>query len=139
MKETNIQRLIMLAISQQGATIFRNNTGNAVAGSHYKRIDKPGTYQLEAGDWVVKHGNRVQYGLCVGSSDLIGWQPVVITPEMVGQVIARFLATEIKTLTGRPTPEQINFIEQVRKAGGLAGICRSPDEAISLLTPLPFA
>lgn len=138
MKESNIQRLIMMAMSQQNATIFRNNTGNAVAGSHYKRIDKSGQYLLEAGDWVVKHGNRVQYGLCVGSSDLIGWKPLVVTPEMVGHRIAQFLAAEIKTATGRATDEQMNFIQAVRKAGGTAGILRSVDDTTALLNQFIF-
>jgi len=138
-KESNIQRLIMMALSQQGATIFRNNSGNAVAGSHYKRIDKEGTYRLDVGDWIVKHGSRIQFGLCVGSSDLIGWKPVVITPEMVGNRMAQFLAAEIKTSTGRATDDQKNFIQQVCKAGGAAGVLRSVDDTTALLNQFLFA
>lgn len=100
MKESDIQRLIMLALSEAGCVIWRNNTG------------------------VLKNaaGIPIRFGLCVGSSDLIG-----ITPR------GKFLAVEIKTCKGRATPEQLRFIEAVRKHGGIAGIARSPEEALALL------
>jgi hypothetical protein len=40
---------------------------------------------------------------------------------------------EVKTATGRPSAEQINFIETVRKMGFSAGIVRSVDEALELI------
>ena len=100
MKESDIQRLIMLALSEAGCLIWRNNTG------------------------VLKNaaGIPIKFGLCVGSSDLIG-----ITPA------GRFLAVEIKTCKGRATPEQLRFIEAVRARGGIAGIARSPQDALDLL------
>lgn len=135
MSEKNIQSTIMLAASANGANVFRNNVANAVAGQA-TRIERDGPVMLHKGDWVVKQGRRTQFGLCVGSSDLIGWRPVTVTPDMVGRRIARFLALEVKTPTGRATDDQKNFIEAVRKNGGLAGVVRSPDEAIALLNPL---
>lgn len=100
MKESDIQRLIMLALSEAGCLIWRNNTG------------------------VLKNaaGIPIKFGLCVGSSDLIGIAPC-----------GRFLAVEIKTPTGKATPEQLRFIEAVRARGGIAGIARSPAEALALL------
>ncbi len=100
MKESDIQRLIMLALSEAGCLIWRNNTG------------------------VLKNaaGIPIKFGLCVGSSDLIGLTPA-----------GRFLAVEIKTSKGRATPEQLRFIEAVRARGGIAGIARSPEEALDLL------
>lgn len=68
-----------------------------------------------------------------GGSDLIGWRSVEITPEMVGQSIAQFVAIECKAASGRVSPDQIRFIEAVKKAGGVAGVVRSPDEATRLL------
>lgn len=135
MSEKNIQSTIMLAASVNGANVFRNNVANAVAGQA-TRIERDGPVMLHKGDWVVKQGRRTQFGLCVGSSDLIGWRAVTVTPNMVGRRIARFLALEVKTSTGRATDDQKNFIEAVRKNGGLAGVVRSPDEAIALLNPL---
>ena len=40
---------------------------------------------------------------------------------------------EVKTATGKPSAEQINFIETVRKMGFSAGIVRSVDEALELI------
>ena len=59
----------------------------------------------------------MRYGLCKGSSDLIGW-------TQSGQ----FLAVEVKGPRGRATVEQLAFVEAVVRAGGVAGICRSVDE-----------
>jgi hypothetical protein len=136
MSEKNIQSMIMLAASQTGAAIFRNNSGNGVAGAKMFRIERDGPVNLLQGDWVVRHGSRIQYGLTVGSSDLIGWRRTIITPDMVGKPAALFLALEVKTAIGKATPEQINFIAAVRKAGGLAGIVRSVDEALGVCNPL---
>lgn len=88
---------------------------------------------------VAKHAGRtVRYGLCVGSADLIGIRTVTITPAMVGQRVGVFVAAELKTETGRPTPEQELFIALVERAGGLAGVCRSPAEVAELVgVPCP--
>lgn len=80
--------------------------------------------------------NGVQFGLCVGSSDLIGFQSVTITPEMVGQKIAVFTALEVKTEKGRATPEQIKFIEMVARFGGIGAIVRSVNDAIMVFQKL---
>lgn len=85
-------------------------------------------------------GRLVRYGLgqsgatrVVGTSDLIGWRSRTITPDMVGQTIAQFVAIEVKD-QARPTPEQQAFIAAVNRAGGVAGIARSVDDARSILS-----
>lgn len=100
MKEMDILRLIMVTLSEAGCVVWRNNVG------------------------VLKNaaGIPIKFGLCVGSSDLIG-----ITPD------GRFLAVEVKTDKGKPTPDQIRFIDAVKRKGGVAGIARSTEEAILLL------
>ena len=111
MKESNMQKLIMLSISEYGSTVWRNNTG------------------------VLKNeaGIPIRFGLCVGSSDLVGITPVTITQDMVGKTVGVFTAVEVKTPKGRTSPEQDRFLEAVRNAGGIAGVARSPTEALSLL------
>ncbi len=111
--ETVIQQRIRLALGRLPHTrLFRNNTGT---------LPDPRT------------GRPVQFGLARGSADLIGWRTVVVTPDMVGQPIAQFVSIEIKTPTGRVTPEQRNWLHAVRKAGGIAGIARSAADALHLL------
>lgn len=101
--ERTLMHDIMYWLSQiPGVRVFRNNVGQA----------------------IQEDGRRIRYGLHRGSSDLIGWTSVTITPEMVGHKVAVFTAVEVKTATGQPTQEQTNFIEQVRAAGGIAGIAR---------------
>jgi hypothetical protein len=114
MKETNIQRLIQLELSKCGVLTFRNNVG------------------------VLKNtaGIPIKFGVGnPGGSDLIGIVPTVVTPEMVGNTVGIFAAIEVKTPTGKPTKEQLNFIEVVLKNGGIAGICRSPTDALKLVKP----
>lgn len=109
--ETAISNAIRIALSKLGARVFRNQRGK---------------YRTEHGQWI-------ETGLCNGASDLIGLLPVVITPEMVGQRFARFVAIEVKAAHGRLTEEQKRFLEFVRAAGGIAAICRSADEAAEVI------
>jgi hypothetical protein len=80
------------------------------------------------------NGRPVQFGLCKGSADLIGWRSVTITPEMVGQQIAVFTSIEVKSSSGRVKPEQQQWLLGVQKAGGIAGVARSVGEAMDLLS-----
>lgn len=82
---------------------------------------------------TVSHARMVTFGLAPGSSDQVGWCSVVITPEMIGQRFARFVALEDKTGCGRARGTQSRFIEMVRKAGGIAGVVRSIEDARNLL------
>lgn len=79
-----------------------------------------------------QRGQLVRYGLCPGSSDLIGLRTITITPDMVGQQVAVFTAVEVKD-RGRPTDQQQAFITMVQMAGGLAGVARSVPDALSIL------
>ena len=77
-------------------------------------------------------GQLVRYGLCPGSSDLIGYRTITITADMVGQRVALFCAVEVKD-RGRATEQQQAFINLIQQAGGLAGVARSVPEALSIL------
>jgi len=112
MTEAALMRSILLAVGgRSDCRLFRNNCGVA----------------------LHPDGSRVVYGLCPGSSDLIGWQSIEIAPEMVGQRITRFLALEIKTNRGRLTDRQRAFLEVVASAGGIGAVVRSENEALELL------
>lgn len=123
--ERLIKREIMRMIgSQRGVRLFNNPCGSVRA---------------ESGHYVV-------YGVAnPGGSDIIGWQEIEITPEMVGTKIARFVAIECKTRTpgGKriksATPEQQNFIERVKMAGGAAGVAADVPAAFNILgIPQPY-
>lgn len=66
----------------------------------------------------------VRYGLCKGSADLIG---IATRADGVGV----FVAIEVKSSTGRTTPEQDLFLQLIRSHGGIATVCRSASEAVS--------
>jgi len=83
---------------------------------------------------ALKDGDRwVQFGLCKGSSDLIGFKSHTITQEDVGRTVAIFVAIETKTERGRMREGQQEFIDAVRKHGGLAGVARSVEQAQAIL------
>jgi len=110
--EQQIQQQIRIACSTGDTRLFRNNTGTL----------------------RDQHGRPVQFGLCKGSADLIGWRTVTVTPEMVGQRIAVFLSIEVKTPTGRLRPEQQHWLDAVQAAGGIAGVARSAEDALRIVT-----
>jgi hypothetical protein len=83
---------------------------------------------------AVQELRQLAAGLLVpGGSDLVGFKPVVITQAMVGRKIAVFSVIEVKTATGRVSPEQQHFVDVVRNNGGFAGIARSPEDARKIL------
>jgi len=115
LSEQRIQQEIRLTCSTGSTRLFRNNTGTL----------------------RDQHGRPVQFGLCKGSADLIGWTTRTVTPEMVGQRVAVFTSIEVKTPTGRVQPEQQQWLEAVQAAGGIAGVARSVEDAKALLTAQP--
>jgi|SRR5690554_1344663 len=111
--ETKIQQRIMLALSEAGCIVWRNETAGAYMG---RVIHK-------AGDQVTISGARfLPAGLCKGSADIIGVAPG-----------GRFLAVEVKTPTGRVSKEQTLFLQAVTQRGGLAGVARSVEDALALI------
>jgi hypothetical protein len=89
-------------------------------------------YRNNTGTLRDANGRPVQFGLCKGSADLIGWTTRTITPDMVGQQVAVFTSIEVKSATGRLRPEQRQWLEAVQAAGGIAGVARSVEDAARL-------
>lgn len=115
MIEVDIMKLIQVHASKLAARLFRNNVAEAWVGVFVRRTPD--------GTVTLKNARPLHAGLCVGSADLIGW-----TKDGL------FLAVEVKTETGQPTVEQINFITAVRAAGGRAGIARSIEDAEQIIS-----
>jgi hypothetical protein len=101
--ESMIQRALLTRGNMGGRRLFRNNVGSA----------------------KTDDGRHISFGLHKGSGDLIGWEEIEITPDMVGQKIARFLSVEVKTEKGRVSKEQDLWRSVVNAAGGRGIIARS--------------
>lgn len=125
MTESNNLRLILLRLSKiKGLTMFRNNTGTAWAGKIVNNFTKNGKRYV-----TIEEPRPLIAGLTTGSSDLIGWKTIEITPNMVGKKISVFTALEVKTSKGRATKEQLNFLQQVKNNGGISAIVTNEDDA----------
>jgi hypothetical protein len=111
MSEQAIQQQIRLELGVGPVRLWRNNVGAL----------------------RDERGRLVTYGLCKGSSDLIGLRQLRIEEQHLGLELAVFCALEIKAAGGRPTAEQRHFLEVIRSRGGLAGVARSVEEARQIL------
>lgn len=90
MRETALLNAIRLEAVKIGCILHRNNVG-----------------MLED-----KRGQKVRYGLAVGSGDLIGWTTIG------GKAI--FTSVEVKRPTKKPTMDQVAWMQAVQRAGGIA-------------------
>ena len=136
--ESTVQRNVWLALARRAlarVTLFRANSGKAwLSGGGKVEVDARGTAH-------VPFARPVALGLALtsgdtvpGLSDLAGWTDVVITPEMVGRRIPVFTAIETKESGGgRRRENQINFVQQVQKAGGIAGFAASEQQANEII------
>ena len=82
----------------------------------------------------LRTGRPVQFGLAKGSSDLIGFKTIEVTPDMIGKKLAVFTSIEVKTAKGKLTPMQHNWLSCVNEAGGITGVARSVQDAIQIIS-----
>ena len=113
------------------ARLFRNHAGLFWAGKVVRR---------EGSNVLLQAAQQIHAGLHVGAADLIGWQPVTITPDMVGKTVAVFASLEIKTPGARRSDDKERWDDQERwsatiaQAGGIGAMpVRSTDQAIAVL------
>ncbi len=106
MHERDLITAIRLALGRYpDVVLWRNSVGSAERILHDGRT----AYQ--------------RYGLCEGSSDLIGIGPG-----------GRFLALEIKSPSGVVSLRQQQFIDLVNARGGIAAVIRTVEDAIRVIT-----
>lgn len=108
-----VQSRIRLALAPH-ALMFRTNAGEFWQGQR--------VFSSEFNQPVLINLKKVE-GLPKGFSDLCGCR----------RSDGRFVAIECKTPTGRIRPEQEQFIIAMRESHALAGVARSPEDAIRIL------
>jgi len=149
--EAEIQNRIFLRFGRDpDVTLWRNNTGQHAAEiatrAHLERLL---SYLLDAREsrrvdavgllrsLLAEKQRFTRYGLCKGSSDIIGIVQTLQTyptAEHVGCLQRYdshgvFLALEVKQPGKRPTPEQQMFLDLVNRRGGVGECVHSEDEA----------
>lgn len=135
--ESEIQNAIFLELGRESdVTLWRNNTGQAksegMSKAHMLRLIGWLTAAM-TGVWTAPVSNALsllkaihaeparytRYGLCKGSSDIIG----IVAPGI-------FLALEVKRPDGPgPNAEQQMFLDLVNRRGGVGRTVRSVDDA----------
>ena len=79
-------------------------------------------FRANVGKVRMTDGRFFDTGLPKGFSDLFGFRKD-------GQIF--FI--EVKNETGRVRPEQKQFLETMRSLGALAGVARSPEDALKII------
>jgi hypothetical protein len=80
-------------------------------------------FRINVGKGYTPDGRYFDTGVSKGFSDLFG----------VRKADGKAVFIEVKTTKGRPTDQQKNFLDNMRKYGAIAGVCRSPEEAVKLV------
>lgn len=134
--EARVQREIWLGLGLL-SRLFRLNSGRA----WLSNLGPQSVKKLSDGSVLIPAARPIPLGLAttsgdpvVGQHDLFGWTEIEITPEMVGSVVPVVTAIETKRSKGGKTSEgQINFGDQVRNAGGIAGVANSKEAALAVI------
>lgn len=70
------------------------------------------------GFWMVVHGSAMQQAG---------------VPDLIGCYRGRFVGLEVKVPGEEPDPLQSHRLNQIIRAGGIAGVIESPDDALRLV------
>lgn len=80
-------------------------------------------FRMNVGTGYTFDGRYFNTGVPKGFPDLFGFR----------KSDGRAVFIEVKTAKGRPSAEQVKFLETMRKNGAIAGICRSVEDAVKLI------
>lgn len=117
MTETQLLSRLLIRASELGLRLFRNQVGRY-------RLALPDCKRCQ------QQGRVLSSGLCVGSSDHIGWTPYVVQASDVGRTLAVFTAVEAKVGRNTTTEAQGHFLAVVRDAGGIALVARQEEDIV---------
>lgn len=121
------QALLRIGKTRPLARLWRNNVGQAWQGRGFT-LKRGQRYVAEGGERILVDARPVDFGLCKGSGDGIGFDSIIITQDMVGKRIAVFMSIETKSKAGRASKEQINWQRLVHDFGGIALIVSDADQ-----------
>ncbi len=105
------ERLLGLGDNER---LFRANSGMAWTGEHTRK-----------GNFIIIKNPRPFRGMPEGFGDLVGFESVTVTEEMVGQKFARFVMEEVKA-TGRLSKAQRRFRDLIVRMGGVFRTIKPP-------------
>ena len=80
-------------------------------------------FRMNVGTGYTADGRYFNTGVPKGFPDLFGFR----------KSDGRAVFIEVKTPKGKPSVEQVKFIETMQKNGAIAGICRSAEDAVKLI------
>lgn len=118
MTEHDIQTKIMIKLSEMNCIVFRRNTGVffTIKSNWFKSKSV-----VCIGDWLSGNAKRITIGK-KGQSDLQGHR-----------IDGKCFYIEVKKPGECPTKEQVNFINQMKSSGALAGVAHSVEEAVAVV------
>mgnify|MGYP000913807524 CR=1 FL=1 len=125
---TSVIKLALMKASALGWRLFQNAMGLGYVGKVIEDY-----HDAAAGEIVtLSKARRVKFGVCnPGGFDLIGWQTVKITEDMVGMRLAVFVAVDAKTESYKTlSQDQKTFARNLVKAGGVAIIARREGDGV---------
>ena len=122
MKEIELGKKICLMASNLGHRIFRSNVGEGWIGQAVF-FSKKAKIEVYPGDVIIRKAKRIHFGLVNGCGDYVGFSKE-----------GKFISVELKTLAGKIRDEQVAFSDAVNRAGGIAGIVRTEEEGLELLS-----
>lgn len=136
MSDTAFLNRMLIACSRGAVRLFRNPVGKGLL--IYAKSPAQRRAIIDACKALAKNmgggASETSFGLIEGSGDLIGWESRTIRPEHIGQTWAVFASVEGKQGSDRLRPAQIVWRDQVRAAGGIADVARSPEEARAMFS-----
>ena len=80
-------------------------------------------FRINVGTFMSEAGQFISTGVPRGFSDLFG----------VRKSDGRAFFIEVKNDRGKLSKHQENFLKQMRKAGAITGVARSPEEAVRII------
>ena len=113
-------QLLIEANKLPNVKLWPNPVGLAWNGRTVRQFTEKGKRYI-----VLENPRPVKYGLAPGSCDTIGFKTVAGTPC--------FMALEVKAGSDSLKPKQKNYIDMVKKFGGIAGVVRKIEDFFGLI------